>query len=325
MKQPATLAPGDTIMLVAPAGPPREERVRLAAKRLEAIGYRVVIPEGFFERTGYLAGDDATRAAELNAAFADPAIDAIFPVTGGFGTTRILHLLDYETIAAKPKVFIGFSDITGLHIAFHQHAGLATFHSPNPQWGLGSDDGLHPLAERYFWRALTGPNPDQSDNRPGYLIDPARDNADAETKPRTVAGGRATGPIVGGNLAVLVALMGTPHELDTAGKILFVEDVNESPYRVDRMLRTLKSAGKLDDAAGVLLGRFTKSKIDENDGVTVDDVFDDYFRDAPYPVLAHFPAGHVRDNVTLPFGVPAELDADAQTLRILDEPTDQPR
>ena len=322
MKRPAPLSPGDTIMLVSPARPANEARSRLAAKTLEDLGYRVVIPDGFFKNAGrYLADTDQGRADQLNAAFADPEVDAIFPVTGGFGTTRMLHLLDYEIINANPKVFIGFSDITGLHLAFAKHTDLVTFHSPNPQWGLGSENGMHPFAERYFWRALNGPDPEQPGSGPGYLIDPGQYNPEPAVPIRTVAGGRGTGTIIGGNLALVAALMGTPHEIETAGRILYVEDVNEDPYRVDRMLATLKSAGKLDGVAGVVLGRFTKGEIDEDNQYTMDNVFDDYFKDAPYPVLAHFPAGHVRDNATLPFGVPAELDAEAQTLRLLEEPT----
>lgn len=313
IQQPATLQPGDTIMLIAPASAPREARVRRAAERLEAMGYQVILSDGFFERQGYLAGDDATRAAELQAAFANPDVDAVFPVTGGFGATRILSLIDFEAIADQPKIFIGFSDITALHIALQQKSNLATFHTPNPQWGLGSEDGMHPLADRFFWPALT--------QATGYTIDPAIDNPDAEVAPRTVTPGVAQGPIIGGNLAVLHALMGTPWEVQTAGKILFLEDVNESPYRVDRMLRTLKDAGKFDDVAGVLLGRFTKAEPDEDDGHTIDDVIDDYFADATFPVIAHFPAGHVSDNATLPFGVPAEMNADELTLRVIESPT----
>jgi len=321
MNRPAPLRPGDTIQLIAPAGAPQEKRVRLAAERLEALGYIVLIPEGFFERTGYIAGDDDTRAAELNAAFADPDVDAVFPVAGGFGTTRILNQLDYDTIAANPKPFIGFSDITGLHLAFHKKANLVTFHSPNPQWGLGSKSGMNPFAEKTFWRALLGPGEDQDPGSLGYTIDPAADNPEPKVKIRAVAGGQGTGQVIGGNLALVTALMGTPYEIETQGKILFLEDVNEAPYRVDRMLRTLKDAGKLDGLAGVVLGRFTKGEADEKDGHTIDDVFDDYFADAPYPVLAHFPAGHVSDNATIPFGVPATLDADTQTLRFNEEPT----
>lgn len=322
MKRPAPLAPGDTIMFVSPARPANETRTRRAAQTLEALGYRVVIPDGFFKNAGaYLPDTDQGRADQLSAAFADPEVDAIFPVTGGFGTTRMLHLLDYKTINANPKVFIGFSDITGLHLALAKHTDLVTFHSPNPQWGLGSESGLDPFAERYFWRALNGLTPGAPDSRPGYLIDPAEHNPEPDVPMRTVAGGRGTGSVIGGNLALVIALMGTPHEIDTAGKILFVEDVNEDPYRVDRMLATLKAAGKLDGVAGVILGRFTKAEVDEGDNYTMDQVFDDYFADAPYPVLAHFPAGHVRDNATLPFGVPAELDAETQTLRFLEEPT----
>lgn len=312
-------------MLVAPGRPPGEGACRLAVERLEARGYRVVIPEGFYDRRGYLDPGDEVRAAEINQAFADPEVDAIFPVTGGFGTTRILDRIDYRAIQSNPKIFIGFSDITALHLAIARHTDLVTFHSPNPEWGLGSAAGMDPGAERCFWRALTGGNGAEEQPGGGYMVDPAVEYPEGEGAGegamRTVVSGRATGVVVGGNLAVIAALMGTPHEIQTAGKILFFEDVNEAPYRVDRILTTLKAAGKLDDLAGVLIGRFTKVEVDPDDGYTMDNVFDDFFGDAPYPVLANFPAGHVVDNLTLPLGVPAELDADARTLRFLIEPT----
>ncbi|MEM6333795.1 MAG: LD-carboxypeptidase [Planctomycetota bacterium] len=322
--KPARLQPGDTIKLIAPAGVALMHRIEIVRERLEARGYHVILPDNLSRKTGYLAGPDQVRADEFTAAFANPEVDAVFPATGGFGTTRMMHLVDWDVVKANPKIFIGFSDITALHAALNQRAGLVTFHSPNPQWGLGSDDGMHPFAEKAFWRAIEGPRDGEAEG--SYTIDPAENGPPLAEEPpavlpKTLVGGTAEGVIVGGNLALVAALMGTPDELHMDGVILYLEDVNEPPYKVDRMLATLKAAGKLDRLAGVLLGRFTKGEPDEKDNHTIDDVFVDYFTDAPYPVLAHFPAGHVTDNATLPLNVPARLDADAQTVTLLEEPT----
>ncbi len=314
--KPAALRPGDTIAIVAPAGPLERERIELAARRLRELGFVVRLPADICRRRGYLAGDDHTRAAELMAAFADPQVRAIFPGTGGYGTTRILDLLDYGLIRRNPKVLIGFSDITALHVAIHQRTGLVTFHSPVPMWGLGSRENLDPLAARYFWRALRGPGPDE----------PAADGAgySLQAPPgsfRTIAGGVARGRLTGGNLSLLAALMGTPYEIQTDGAVLFLEDVGEEPYRIDRYLSQLRLAGKLDHLAAVVLGRFSRCKPDEPErSLTLEQVFDDYFADLGVPVLAGFPVGHVRQNVTLPYGVLVEVDADAGTLRVLEEP-----
>ena len=194
------LRPGDTIMFVAPAGELIEKRVALAKKNLEAMGFKVIVPEDLFRQRGYLAGDDQTRADELMRAFADPEVDAIFPGTGGYGTTRILDLLDFEVIAANPKVFIGFSDITALHTAIHQKTGLITFHSPNPQWGLGSDNGFHPIAEKYWWRAILAKAYEKDSDGPGWVYD-FKGMEDAP-QVETVAPGVGQGRVIGGNVSL---------------------------------------------------------------------------------------------------------------------------
>ena len=320
LMKPKALQPGDTIMFVAPAGELIEERVRRAAKRLEDMGFNIIIPEDVFRQTSYLAGPDEVRAAELMAAFADPDVDAVFPGTGGYGATRILDLLDYDVIRDNPKVFIGFSDITALHQAIHQKTGLITFHSPSPQWGLGSENGLHPLAEKYFWRNLLASSYEDADGE-GFLYDFT--GYDDVEPLETVASGKATGRMIGGNLSLLAATTGTPFEIETAGRILFIEDVREAPYRVDRMLRQLQSAGKLDDLAGVAIGYFTRAEPDEDDGPdswSVDEVFRQYFAHRDYPVLSRVPVGHVRWNTTFPVGGLVEIDADAKTLRLIETP-----
>jgi muramoyltetrapeptide carboxypeptidase len=332
------LSPGDTIIFVAPAKYLDRGRVALARRRLEELGFKVRTPDKLFRKKGFLAGSDKERAAELMAAFEDPSVDAIFPGTGGYGTTRIIDKLDYDVIRRNPKVFIGFSDITALHIAINQRTGLVTFHSPNPEWGLGTDTNLSPFAAKWFWRALLAANYDEGSTRVGsspapagypIRIEPhdtgASDEAalfDGVPRPITLHPGKARGRLIGGNLSVVHALMGTPFEIQTDGRILFLEDVGEAPYRVDRMLSTMRLAGKFDHVAGVILGAFT-AREDEpewDEDATIDDVLRDYFADLGVPVVAHFPVGHVRYNTTLPVGAMAELDATDRTLRLLEDP-----
>ncbi len=321
------LQPSDTIAFVAPAGELDGERMALARQRLEARGYKVVQADDLLRHWGYLGGTDERRAEELMAAFADPEIDAIFPGTGGYGTTRMLRLLDFDVIAENPKVLIGFSDITALHIAIHQETGLISFHTPNPMYGLGTDSGMFPEAEATFWRALEGAPSGESEASEtrvgvGYLID------NLDTHPlRAVAtneSGSARGRLIGGNLSLIAALMGTPWEIDTRGKILFMEDVRESPYRIDRFFAQLRDAGKFDDCAGIIIGQFSRCDPDEDEApdavFTMDQLLEQYFADLDKPVIANFPLGHVRENFTLPVGAMAEIDTEALTVRVLEEP-----
>ncbi|TWT78423.1 putative murein peptide carboxypeptidase [Posidoniimonas polymericola] len=312
--RPRALRPGDTIMLVAPAGELNKKRVMLAVERLQERGFKVVVPDTLFRQRGYLAGTDEERAEELMRAFRDPEVDAVFPGTGGYGVTRMLPLLDWEEIARHPKIVIGFSDITALHLAIAAKCNLVTFHSPNPQYGLGSDDDLTPYSAKYFWRNIlasenTGPQ--------GF-----RYEQPASVGPlKRIAGGRVEATATGGNLSLLAATIGTPYEVITDGRILFVEDVREAPYRIDRMLSQLKLAGKLDKLAGVVLGQFRDCDEKDDEGsLSLAQVFDDYFADAPYPVVSNFAAGHVSQNGTVPFGVPCRLDAEALTFEVLENP-----
>jgi muramoyltetrapeptide carboxypeptidase LdcA involved in peptidoglycan recycling len=389
-------------MIVAPAKYLDKDRVAMAKTRLEKMGFKVRIPEGLFRKSGFLGGTDDDRAAELMAAFADPKVNAIFPGTGGYGTTRIIDKLDYDVIRRNPKILVGFSDITGLHIAINQKTGLVTFHSPNPEWGLGTEKNLSPFAAKWFWRAilakeygmggqgrpsvgLSAGSGDPRTTQVGYTILPrtsgdespgesevfdeegkyvnadgsliagsgpntarrqsrrnrsraSREKDEQPTKPAatipkfelpdvyTMVRGKGRGRLIGGNLSVMHAMMGTPFEIQTDGKLLFIEDVGEAPYRVDRMLQTLRSAGKFDHVAGVILGQFTAREEEAgwDDDETIDEVLRDFFGKLKVPVLTHFPIGHVRFNATLPVGAMAELDADAQTVRILENPVTLP-
>ena len=330
-------------MFVAPAKYLDKDRISLVKKRLEDMGFKVRTPQTLFRKKGFLAGADDERAAEIMAAFTDREVDAIFPGTGGYGATRIVDKLDYDVIRRNPKVFIGFSDITALHIAINQRTGLVTFHSPNPEFGLGGDTNLSPFAAKWFWRALLAksyPNLPSLDGRGRGRVKGGTIGYTIETKPRdtgkpdeasifedvpravTLRDGTARGRLIGGNLSVLHALMGTPYEIETDSKILFIEDIGEAPYRVDRMLSTMRLAGKFDRIAGVILGAFTARDEEAawDEDTSIDDVLRDYFADLGVPVLAHFPVGHVRYNATLPIGAEVELDATAQTLRVIENP-----
>ncbi|MCH7814807.1 MAG: LD-carboxypeptidase, partial [Planctomycetes bacterium] len=321
---PPGLAAGDTIAFVAPAGKLDRNRVELAKRRLEAMGFEVRVPEDLYRSRGYLAGQDEVRAAELMAAFRDPQVKAIFPGTGGYGTTRILDRLDYDLIRRNPKIFIGFSDITGLHLALQSKTGLVTFHSPNPMYGLGSKGNLRDFSAKYFWRALllrenVGPDGRNLPRGYSYLI-PAE-----APQIEVITPGVGRGRLTGGNLSLIVALMGTEYEIQTAGRVLFLEDVGERPYRIDRYLSQMRLAGKLDELAGAILGQFTDCKSKEGkDSLSLEQVFQDYFADLGVPVIANFPAGHSRDNATLPLGVMVEVDANRGRVTVLENPVRTP-
>lgn len=314
MIYPPLLEKGDTIMFVAPAGELDRERMMLAKKRLERCGYRVKMRPDLFAVDGYLAGSDARRAEELMQAFTDPEVKAVFPGTGGYGTMRILDLLDYSVIRENPKLFVGFSDITGLHAALNRHAGLVTYHSPLPMWGLGSPEYLSKFSARYFFRAVQV-CPDQQGD---YTIEIPRN----VPQPRSWGVGKTRGRLTGGNLSLVAALEGTPYALDTQDAILMIEDVGEAPYRIDRMLRQLQLAGKLSGLRGAVLGQFTERDKDKKKKVktgrfSINGVLKQYFEPLGIPVLWNFPIGHHKKNCTLPMGGEVEIDADHNTLRVL--------
>ena len=318
---PRALRQGDAIALIAPASPVDRERIDLAIGRLDELGFRIKLYGDLYRAHGYLAGDDATRTEELMTAFTDPEVAAVFPARGGMGVTRILDLLDYHVIRRHPKIFAGFSDNTALHLALQSQTGLVTFHSPHPMDGLGAADGLSDLSARTFWHSMLEERYRDSTGRllqKGYLVQLTSQERESLT---TLFPGAARGRLVGGNLALIGALMGTPYEIDTTSNILLLEDVGEQPYQVDRLLSQLQLAGKLDVLEGVLLGQFTDCVPDEGKpSLTLDEIFRHHFGELDVPVLQNFPTGHNRDNVTLPLNVEVELDADAHTVEVLENP-----
>lgn len=224
-------------------------------------------------------------------------------------------MLDYDIIKNNPKIFIGFSDITALHIAFNQLANLITFHTPNPMYGLGSKKGLDPISELYFWSLIMNSNE--------YSYEIPFDIFGDSLKVKTLVPGTGSGKLVGGNLSLICATMGSPYEIQTEGSILFIEDVGEAPYRIDRYLSELKLAGKFDHVNGIIIGRFTRRDEEPEDRPTdfkMEEVFRQYFSDIIVPVVYYFPAGHVSTNLSLPLGCIVEINTSKGIFKSLESP-----
>jgi len=304
------LRPGDTIGVIAPSSPVPEMDLQEGLDRLHAWGFRTVLGQSVRAQHGNYAGTDAQRAADFNWAWADPAVDGILCARGGEGAMRILERIDWEMVAAHPKFFCGFSDITALHVAMEQRAGLVTFHGPMVA-AFGKAEA-HAYNEAGLLAAMTATAPLGEIPWPGP----------GESMPAsfTVRPGVAEGRLAGGNLSLLAALMGTPWEPDLAGRIVLIEDIGEAPYRIDRMLTTLLLAGKLQKAAGILFGD-SPSCMHHPEGkpsLTMLEVFQELLEPLGIPVLYGFPCGHTAYRATLPLGVAVRLDASAGSVTVLE-------
>lgn len=304
--RPRALRPGDTIGIIAPAGPiENREALYLGIAALERLGFRVRFDDRIFESLRYLAGSDRARAEELMRSFEDPGIQAILALRGGFGCSRLIGLLDEKRLRHNPKLFMGFSDLTTLHLFFRRRFGWITIHGPNAM--TIATALADPEQERHLcslWRD------------PGYLPRFLFPQATAWLP------GTAEGKITGGCLSLVVASLGTPYEIKTEGKILFLEDLGEAPYRVDRMLTQLKLAGKVDEVAGILLGTFHECKPDKGD-YTVEETLRDFVEELGVPALAGFPAGHGPNNWALPLGVSVRIEAESRQVEVI-EPVVEP-
>jgi muramoyltetrapeptide carboxypeptidase len=314
--KPGALRRGDTIGVVAPAGPVNRERIDRALARVHQRGFRTKTYGDIYRSRDYLAGDDETRADEFMAAFADPETTAVWCARGGYGVARILDRLDFRVIGRHPKIFIGFSDITLLHIAIQQRVGLLTFHGPNLQDGFGKPDDMPAANERALWQAVMPGESMGAQYGYAYIL---TDVDGGQLRP--LAPGVARGPLLGGNLAVIAGVTGTPFEIETVGRILFLEDISERLYRIDRYLSQLRLAGKLDALAGVLLGEFSYEEGDQVESeAAIDRLFQEYLAPLEIPVLAGFPAGHGQLNLTLPMGAVVAVDADTGRVTVLESP-----
>lgn len=304
MRVPKALKAGDTVAMIGVSGCLREADVPAEVKRraeaLEALGYRVKIDPSCYRRYGYLSGTDEERAAALQRAFADDAVDGVWCQRGGWGCMRMLKYLNWDVMERNPKAFVGYSDITTLHIAMGQRCGLCTFHGPMP--------GALPTqawARHSLMAALSG-HPEREMRNP------------PESPMEMLCPGVAEGVLTGGNLSLVAASLGTADEIDVRGKILFLEDVGEEVYALDRYMQELAQAGKLDECAGVLLGQFTNCKAEEGEtGFTLKEMLADVFRERHVPVLSGLMAGHVRETHTLPMGRAYRMDAERGMVELL--------
>ncbi|MGA0557631.1 S66 peptidase family protein [Larkinella sp. VNQ87] len=308
--KPPRLKAGDTVALVGPAAPAfTHETVQIGIESLQALGFKTVVAKHVFDRYGYLAGTDADRAADLNAMFADPGVNAIMAMHGGWGCARLLPLLDYNLIRRNPKILVGYSDITALLLGIHAQTGLVTMHGP-----VGSAT-FNPFTVNYFRQTLL--------DGQAVLMENPRDKGDllTQTKDRvmTLHPGKARGRLLGGNLTVLSHLMGSKYLPDWTGSILFLEDINEDVYRMDRMITQLKLAGVLDQISGFVFGKCTDCEPGKGYGsLTLEDVFRDHIVPLKKPAYSGAMIGHITHKFTVPVGIEAEIDADAGTLRMLE-------
>ena len=305
----ARLAPGDVVGLIDPASATWEPiDIDVVEDTLAALGLVAKRGNHLLDRRGSLAGTDRDRAADVMAMFTDPAVKAVLPVRGGWGCARILPHLDFAAIRRNPKVLVGYSDLTALILALHARTGLIAFHGPNgaSSWNPTSTDWFTRVVLR--GEAATFANP----------RDKGETLAQTEFRTKTVVPGVARGRLLGGNLSVLTALLGSPYLPDFRGAILFLEDVNEAPYRVDRMLTQLALAGVLGSVAGVVWGTCRDCEPDGGFGsLTIPDLLDDHVKPLGVPAWRGALIGHIDRQFTLPIGADVEIDAAAHTIRML--------
>jgi muramoyltetrapeptide carboxypeptidase len=294
--KPPPLRAGDLVGVIAPAGAVDAAALEAGIAALEAAGLHVRLGAHALHRTGYLAGSDVERAADLMAMLRDPDVRAVIAARGGYGAGRLLSLIEPASVRAACKIFVGHSDVTFLLTAFVQEAGVVAFHGPMVT-GLPQ----RPRALESLLGLLGG-------DRAEWTL----------TAPEAVRPGIGEGVLTGGCLAIVTAMLGTPHAIDVRGRLLFLEDVNERPFRIDRMLTQLRQAGAFDEVAGVIFGEMADCYGPGEDAVTVRDVVAEAFAVAPFPVAFGLPSGHGVGTLTVPLGVRARLDG--ATLTLLESP-----
>ncbi|HYS46592.1 MAG TPA: LD-carboxypeptidase [Rhizomicrobium sp.] len=311
LTRPRALRPGATVGLITPSTYVSDpDRLALAERTLKFFDLKPKFGRNVRKRNGYLGGSIEERLEDLHAMFADRSVDAVFAIRGGYGSGQLLDRIDYDLLRKNPKIFLGFSDITAMHLAIQKRAGLVTFHGPVALSEFSD------YTQKHFRRALFETAP------LGALTNPPDSNLLRPSHPlRTIRGGKARGALVGGNLTLISTTMGTPFEIDTRGRILLLEDIDEQPYSIDRMLTQLRLAGKLDSAAGLVFGecylcrpRDYKPAFDST--LSFGEVLDEILGKLRIPVLSGLTFGHTDDQLTLPLGVMATLDADKGELVI---------
>lgn len=308
------LKKGDRIGLVAPAsGLYNRSYVDRTVEALKEWGYEAVLGENVKGKYGFFSAPDDARAREFNQMFARDDIDGIFVTCGGYGSARILDKIDYEIIAEHPKIFLGFSDITTLHLAIYKKTGLVTFHGP----GSASfpAETLTDYTREYLEKALVRKDP--------IGVIPL---SDPKKYVYAIGSGSSQGILIGGNISIICSTLGTPYEIDTKDKILLMEDLDTEPWVMDHMMAHLRNAGKFDQLAGVVIGECYNCTPREHQpnyycDTSIEDIFEEYLQPYGIPVLYGLPLGHTEDIATLPHGVMARVDADKKEFSILESGT----
>lgn len=303
--RPTPLSLGDKVALIAPSSPVPEKNLNAAIESIKFLGLEPIIFPSCHMKHGYLSGTDKSRSSDINNAFKDSSIKGIFCLRGGFGVTRILPKIDFCMIKNNPKVFVGYSDITGLHTAINRLCGFVTFHGPMPtsNYTKLDDFTLNSLKKNIF-----------SDKPLGEVFNPKGEFI------KTINPGNAAGIITGGNISLLLGTLGSPYEIDTKGKILFLEDVGERPYRLDKALTALSLAGKFEECSGIILGTFAeceepdvctvpKNTVISSSALTLNQIFEEVIQPFGKPTLLNFQAGHIYPQSTISMGTYVEMDA----------------
>ena len=302
--KPKKLKEGDTVGLIAPGSPFSAEAYERALTNITQLGFKYKNAKNLFLKYGYLAGDDKSRIEDIHQMFADPEVDAIWCVRGGYGTTRLLYDLDYELIQKNPKILLGYSDITALLQAIHKMTGLVTFHGP-----VASTE-MTDYIEEGFRSVL------MSTEKNIKLNNKISENDSDEFKPEIIVNGHMKGQLAGGNLTLLSAMAGTPYQLDATDKLIFIEDVGEKPYRIDRMLTQLRQTANLKEAHGIVLGVFNdcNAKPDEKNTLSLKETLIDRLGYLDIPVFYGFSFGHIDEMCTIPVGIEGAFVMDKQEL-----------
>lgn len=305
--KPQLLKKGDMIGLIAPGSYITQKQLDESIENFENLGYKVKYSKNILNKLGYLAGNDTDRVDDIHSMFLDKDVKAIAAVRGGYGCARLLPMLDYDLIKANPKILIGYSDITSLIYGIYAKTGLVCFHGP-----VGTST-FNDYSVTHFENIL-------GSSQQNYMM---KNLPEDNEQVKIISQGVAKGELVGGNLSIVVTMIGTEYDIDTKGKIIFLEDIGEEPYRIDRMLTQMRQSGKFDDCAGIALGVFRRCEIDEDDpefanSLTLQQVFEDRLGDLNVPVIYGLSFGHITNKFTLPFGINASLDTYNKKITLLE-------
>ena len=303
MFRPLPLVKGDKVAVIAPASCAKEKELRNTEKSLALLELEPVFYPSCTAQHGYLAGNDEQRLKDLHDAFSDDSVKAVFCLRGGYGCGRLLKKIDFDLISKNPKLFLGYSDISVIHIAINQICGMMTLHGtmPSINWERSDEATIKALK-----KCLFGFPEGEVSNPPGEEMG-------------SLVPGKAEGRIIGGNLSLVVSTLGSPYEIDTKGKILYLEDIQEKPYAIDRMLTALSLSGKFEDAEGIILGPFIDcEETEDTPALTIQQVFEEVIVPYGKPAITNFRCGHTYPQITFPMGAMTRIDADKCTIEFVE-------